>query len=225
MNKFYITILLFICFLTSNAQEIKVIQDFRLRSSVTVEKKFFNELTIRGEGAFELEKDMSQFGKYYLETGATYNFFNFLEANLDYRHIWNRKSFSNEFKQANRYALHLQASKKIDRLKLYYRVRYQTLDDDFQLFELNEPAKNILRNRIKLKYNLKGTRLSPKISSELYLHVNDDFNPLKIKTLIGGEYALKKLGEISVYYKNERELRSTVPYTFSSIDVNFKIIL
>lgn len=206
---------------TVYSQGVKVIRDLRLRTGLGIEKEFFKELTVYGETAVEFEHDMSLLGKYYAEAGLTYRFFGFLDPALEYRYTYNRKSFSNEFNNRHRIAFHVQARKKMDRLRFYYRLRYQSQDDDLAFYNETRTDQSILKNRVKLKYNLKGTKLSPYCSSELYLYIQDNFSAGKIKATFGGEYDLDRFGELIFYYRLERELGSSVPYLFGTFGLFF----
>lgn len=214
-------ILLIFFSLNIYSQDVKVIRDFKLRTGVTVEKEFDNNLGLFVAGALEYQKDVSSLGKYFVEGGLSYLPWKFLKSEIDFRHSYNRKYFSEDFKPSNRIGIHLEGRKRFDRTKLYYRIRYQNIDDDLAFYEAEEPGKNVIKNRFKLRYSIPNSRITPMISTELYSLVGQTFEFTRLKTIIGGKYSITNWTDVSVYYKIERELNVTEPYLLSTLGVNF----
>lgn len=220
-NRIFSTLILLSIVSQLNAQAVKVVRDFRLRASLEAKKEFCAKFTLRTEIGSEFEKDISRLGKYYFEGNFEYSPWPFLDAGIEYRLTSNRKKFKNEYDIVNRYAIYLGARKKIDRLNLSYQVKYQTIDDDFYFLEDPNLGNDVLKNRLKIKYNLPKTKLSPYVSTEICLQIENKFQPTVLKTIIGCDYKIKEIGVLSGYYKIERELGSSVPYIFGTLGFNF----
>lgn len=214
-------ILFFFLTLNSYSQDVKVVRDFKLRTGINVEKEFDNNLGLFAGGALEYQKDVSTLGKYYIEGGLSYKPWKFLKSEVDFRHSYNRKYFSDDFKPANRIGIHLEGRKRFDRTKLYYRLRYQNIDDDLAFYETEEPGKNVIKNRLKLKYSIPNFKISPFISTEIYSVLDQSLEFTRLKTIIGGQYSINNWAELNLYYKIERELNVAEPYLLSTLGVNF----
>ncbi len=219
------TLLLFLPISGLYAQESKVVRDFRLRTIVEVEKELLDVLEVFGSTAIEFQENTSTIGKYYGEIGFAYKPWKFISSSLDYRRTKSRSYFKDNFKRTNRVGLHLEGKYKLDRFKFYLRLRYQTIDDDFVFYESEEPNKNLIRGRLKIKYNLTKTKLTPFVSSELYLLANENYAPVKYKLTAGAKYEIKNIGELATYYRLEKEIDSLLPYTFNTLGISIKFIL
>ncbi|MDA3930783.1 MAG: DUF2490 domain-containing protein [Prolixibacteraceae bacterium] len=201
---------------------MKVINDLRLRSSLAVEKEFFDQLTLMGEIELGLEQDVSKLGKFCGELGLEYAAFKFLDVTVSYRYTKNRKNYSEEYKYTNMFAASIDVKQKLDRFKLYYRMKYQSLDEDQNWQESTSSSKNLLKNRLKLKYNIKGSKISPYVSTELYLVKGViGIDATKLKSIVGFEYNLKKWGDLKMYYRIDQELTQYIPYRFHTLGVSY----
>lgn len=204
------------------SQNVKVINDLRSRTSLGITKELFNKLETFGEIEIGFEENIRELGKLHAEAGIAYSPFKILDIGAKYRFTKNRKNYSDEYKYTQLIALSAEAKYKIDRLKLYYRLQYQTIDDDAISFQQDNTNRNIFKNRLKLKYNLKKTKLNPFISSEIYAAVGiNGMDATKLKTLAGFEYAFTKHHEIKLYYRNDKELTNYIPYTYHTLGFSY----
>ena len=224
MNYRFFLFIYFLLFLPTLlfSQNMKVINDLRSRTSLGIVKKLTNNLTAFSEVELGLEEDISKLGKIHAEGGLVYSPFKFLDLDAKYRFTKNRKNYSEEYKYTHMVALSAEAKYKIDRLKLYYRFQYQTIDDDATSNQSNDTNRNIYKNRLKLKYNLKGTKLTPYAYSEIYILAGiNGIGATKLKTIAGFEYPLKKHHEIKLYYRNDKELTNYIPYMYHTMGFSY----
>ncbi len=215
-RTFIIGSLLFLYNALIFTQHVKVVKDFRYRTTFGIEKVLFDNISLYTEMNLELEKDASQIGQLFGEIGVSYSPFKNISVGTNYRYTYDRKLFSDEFNTHYRFAINTDMKFKINRIKISYRLQYQRFDDDFNIYDENDPTSNIFRNRIKVKYNLPETRLNPYVYSELYIKAeNGIVNVPMIKAALGGNYSMKKFGDIDIYLRIERELGSMVPFTYT----------
>ena len=99
----------------------------------------------------------------------------------------------------------------IKRLKLRYRVRFQTKNELGKSKDEGDYANNHLRLKLGGEYNIKKWKFDPKISIELFHHMEEgEENGLdKFRATIGTSYDLKKYGDLGLFYRLERELNPT----------------
>ncbi|MFA9392623.1 MAG: DUF2490 domain-containing protein [Prolixibacteraceae bacterium] len=218
---FFVAVLL-ISPVLAQAQNVKVIRDLRSRTSIGAEKEIFNNLELFGNVEFGLEQDLEKIGKIHGEIGTNYSPFKFLAIEASYRYTKNRKNYKDEYKYNHTYAIAMEADYKFDRFKTSYRIQYQNVDDEANWFASSDKTNNLVRNRVKLKYNIKGFKIEPYISTELYTPW--DFAGLyasKLKTYIGCEYKVKEVGVLKVYYRNDKELTQFLPYSYHTLGIDF----
>ena len=86
---------------------------------------------------------------------------------LGYRNILDY-SVSSEIDYKNRYYLDLYYSKKIDRYFIDLRNRILTQNNSFS-------SKQVFRQKIKLSYNIRKTKLEPSLAFEIFYDFSSSF--------------------------------------------------
>jgi hypothetical protein len=223
LNPFLTSLIILLMILPDSfGQKIKVTSDLRLVTELDVEKSIGKDWKIGVGVKSWLEKDISELGEIDLDATIGYQPFKFISTDVGYR--WSKKrNKEDDFIAHNRFNLSLDFIAKIERLKIDYRIGYQNIDDE-NLWEIeNNPAKNILRNRIQIRYNIRKSRFTPFIFTEHYglLYSGDDYG-IKIKLEIGTNYTLKKHHELKIYYRVDKELNNDNPFTFYSLGIGYK---
>ncbi|MCF8363205.1 MAG: DUF2490 domain-containing protein [Prolixibacteraceae bacterium] len=206
------------------AQNSKVVSDFRSRTSLKVEKGLTKNLNTFVEFELGLEQNITEIGKIHGEAGLEYRIFNDLEVEAKYRITKNRKNYSTNYKLTHTYALSAEYSKRFDLLKGYIRLQFKSIDDEAMSATSFDELRNIVKPRLKFKYDIWGTRLSPYLMSELYLLANNiTFTLYKIKNIAGVEYTFFNDNELKFYYRNDRELNAYLPYMYHTLGMTYSI--
>lgn len=217
-------ILIFIfAFTELNAQYVKVVGDLRSRTSVGVQKTLFDKLDLFADTELGLEQNLSKFGKFKGEAGLTYSPFKFLDVEAAYRFSKNRKNYGNNYKYTHTFLASMQLKQKIERFKLSYRLQYQNIDDDATTYTAPVEYRNIYKNRFKVEYNISKSKITPYISSELYLPTNrKGLYVGKLKSMVGIEYKIPwTKHSLKAYYRYDREITSYIPYTYHTLGLSF----
>lgn len=203
------------------AQEYKVISDFRLNTELEIEKSIAERWKLSFETTVKLEKDATLLDEIDFDLYADFKVFKFLNLGAGYRVAVNQKS-DRSFALKHRFLADINIDKRIKRFELEYRIRYQNVDDDFFLYQEGNAPSNILRNRFLCRYDIRKSKITPYVFSELYgrLESYQPF-PLKIKTGAGIRYNLKKYGLLKLYYRIDRELVVHVPYTYYTLGLGY----
>lgn len=208
------------------SQNVKVINDLRSRTTFGVEKELTKRIAIFGEVELGMEQNLQEVGKLHGEAGTSYALFDFLDVDFRYRYTKNRKNYSNEYKYTHTFALAAEADHKIDRFKLYYRIKYQNIDDEINWFSGDAKTRNVLKNRLKVSYNIWGSKLEPFISAELYASMGSgELSATKLKSIIGIEYKIEAVGDAKIYYRNDAELTPYFPYRYHTLGLAFTLKL
>jgi hypothetical protein len=208
----------------SYSQEMKVVRDFRAIGEVEVIKSVYKKWEISLGTKLLLEHNASRFGEFDLDAGISYKLLKFVSLGIGYRWSENRNKF-NDFIIKNRLRGDIDLIAKIKRLKADYRISYQNIDDDY--FQNNETAtsKNILRNRLQLKYNIRKSQIFPFFYVEHYGQLGEKGKyGIKLKSAIGTGYSINKKHEIKTYFRVDRELNKKNPYLYYSVGVGYSYI-
>lgn len=204
-----------------SGQKIKVTRDLRLITEIGAAKNLGNSWEIGIFGKCWLDKNISEFSEIDLEATIGFRPYQFLLAEAGYR--WSRsKDNFNNFNTRNRFSGSLDFIARIERYRFDFRTCFQNIDDENQWDDDSRTSKNILRNRLQIKYNIRKSKLTPFLLTEHYgrLYSNDDYG-LKIKSEIGTTYRINKHHELKVYYRVDRELNNENPYLLYSLGVSY----
>lgn len=204
-------------------QSVKVINDLRSRSSISISKGLFNNFEVFSELELGLEENLSKMGKLQGEIGLKYSPIKFLELEAKYRYTKNRKNYSDEYKYTNLFALAGEAKYDINRFRIYYRLQYQSIDDE-SIWNGTDNEGDVYKNRLKLKYNIRGTKITPFLFSEIYVQIGiNGIDATKLKTVGGFDYPVTKRSSVKLYYRNDRELTEFIPYSYQTIGFAYNL--
>ena len=95
--------------------------------------------------------------------------------------------------------------------------------DEEDIGGVRERNHNLVRNRIKLKYHINRTRISPYLSSELYVKVAKRYIDVqKIRFITGTSFNLKRNREFDLYFRADQELTPNFPYRYYTIGASYQ---
>ncbi|MFA9390059.1 MAG: DUF2490 domain-containing protein [Prolixibacteraceae bacterium] len=205
-----------------NAQDMKVVGDLRARTSLGLVKGITKKLEVFGELELGMEQNISKLGKLHLESGLSYSLLNFLTADAKYRFTENRKNYSQTYKYTHMFAIAMEAKHKHKRLKSYLRIQYQNIDEDIFSFDGMANNHNLIKTRVRFKYNLKGLKMTPFLSTEVYGIVGiNNFNATKLKTIGGVGWDFSKHDDLKIYYRNDKELSHYLPFCYHTMGCSY----
>jgi hypothetical protein len=221
MQRLFFILLTCILIKSTDAQEIKVVRDFRIQTELGIEKKFFNRWAIQLENSDKWIVNASRLDELNFDLGLKYKPYKILTVGGGYRFTIDRKKDTG-YNIFHRYMLDLSMSRKFGRFIPDYRIRYQNMDDELVPFDDASQEMHILRNRLQVSYNIRNSKFDPFIYSELYgvLSKYHPF-PLKVKTALGCKYRFNKFGVIKVSYRIDRELNNNYPFTYSYLELGY----
>lgn len=138
-------------------------------------------------------QDQFNLDEYMIQGKLEYEPYSFLSVAGTYRLGTEIKNKGNL--NYNRFAFDVQASHEIEKFEASLRTRYTNYTDS----EGDEPGK-YLRPRIKLEYNIKGNKITPFASYELFHNLNDQ-ELQKSRMDLGFTRKIEKLHRIGLYYR------------------------
>ena len=219
--KIFIIFFLFSNFLFS--QQIKVERDFGFWGGVSFKKNIFSELSLTLEQQFRTFNNTSKLDDYLLDTKLEYSINKRFSLGGNIRYIHDVKRFQateNNF----RYNFDLTYNKKLKKIKIRYRLRYQQeLINPYYFFFFKTGQQKIyrssLRNKVKLNFNYSHEN-SIYSSFEIFRRIVIFREPYynKFRFLIG-----KKINSFDFSIGLEKELSSNYPYSHFFLKTIYKI--
>lgn len=195
-----------------------VSRDFELWTGVGIKAKF-GDFSIELEEQFRFEENAGVTDQYFTNIGLGYKFHKRFSMGADFRHIKrpgdetrNRISFDATYNH-----------KLMDRLRLSYRIRWQNRNDVGYTEEDGDYPLKTWRLRLKADYNIKGWKLDPYFSTEIFRQNSDITTPTysNLRFTFGTSYKFKDF-RISGFYRVERELGVTYPQTTYIVGVGLR---
>ncbi len=198
------------CFLATaiNAQNNR---DAGLWATFSVQKKISKRINFVIDQEFRLRENFQRINLFYTNIGIDYKATKWLKISPTYRSI-QKKSFEGNYSYRHRLMLDFTAKKKMQRITLSERVRYQIEVQDFYTSKKGKLAEQFLRLKSDVKYNL-SEKVTPYISCELRYQIRSPRGdgPLydkgfhRIRNVAGLEYTINKRNALNLYYLIQSE--------------------
>ena len=191
------------------------IRDMETWSSVGFEMDLNKKWSFSLEEQLRLKSNSSEVDSYFTEFGLFYKGLEHFEfgGNLRYQSVNDNQGKIQGYETHFRYNLDVAYSHKIDRFKLKYRVRYQNKNE----LGIDELAGNYPIHKWGLKiaanYNIRKWKFDPTFSAEIFRRSeeNTEAGFDRMRYTLGTKYDLKKFGELTGFYRIEKELNVSYP--------------
>ena len=183
---------------SSFAQE----NDFQLWNSVIIKKKINKKHSIDLKYGLRFRENASLVAKDFIDIRTRYKLHKKWSLALGYRNI-NEWSKYSELEKKNRFYFDSYYSKKIKRYYFDLRSRF--------LFQGKISYKEIIRQRIRLAYNLRKTKLEPSLSLEFFSSFDNFINKLRYSLFLS--YPINKKTDFNLGYKIQQEFNVADPVT------------
>lgn len=148
---------------------------------------------------------------FFPQVGVEFKRIKWCKPSIEYRFIVDKNKYGN-YKSTNRINANLNFSKRLDRLKLGLRTRYQYSFDQLNSYaDYNADFDQAIRIKPSLEYDINNFKLTPKGSAEFF------YNPVygpegrrfdKVRYGLGASFELDGPHEISFKYQLDQYLRN-----------------
>ncbi|HEY9115668.1 MAG TPA: DUF2490 domain-containing protein [Bacteroidales bacterium] len=165
--------------------------DFEYRTYIDLSFKPIKKLKLSITPELRFEKDFS-IDQYLIETELVYRPFKLLYLSGGYRFIINERP-EKPTEYLHRYEFGAALKKDFDRFMPELKVRYSNYVDE-------DASANVLRYKAALGYNIKGCKLTPTLSTELFQHLSPG-NLYKVRYKLDLEYKLFKKNYVGASYR------------------------
>jgi hypothetical protein len=190
MNKGQIILILIL--LTNSFQSIAKTERFGTWLEFEVRKDFLNNFAFSLTPEFRFQ-DQFNLDEYMIQGKLSYQPLKFLSLAGSYRLGTEIKSKGNV--NYSRIAFDVQASQSFNRFEAALRARYTSNSESQE-----DEAGKYFRPRISLDYNIKGNKITPFASYELFHNLNAG-EAQKSRMDIGFSRSIGKLHRIELYYR------------------------
>jgi hypothetical protein len=186
----YLLFLILICatFLSANAKTKK----FGTWVELEFSKVFLKDFEFSFVPEIRLQDDFTV-DEYMFDGVLSYEPWKFLKLSAAYRINTNVKKKEDETK--HRLTFDVRGKEKVGRLEASLRIRYTNYTD-----QMDDAPGKFIRPRIKLEYDIKGNKIRPFASYELFRNITDkDFQ--KARFSVGFTRKMGDLHRIGLYYR------------------------
>ena len=215
---------LILCAFRSSAQgTLLTVRDFETWSSFALKYKHTKKLTFGLEQQLRLNNNSSLWRDNFTELTMQIKANKNLRFGIEYRYL-RRNDTEGKIqgtKTYNRFALNSVYKKKINRFNLSGRVQYQFRNQFGENMSINTDPDQKIRFKVGTGYNIKKWKLDPEASLEFFKPLFTDSPFEKWRLTIGTEREFKKIGTFNIFYRVEKELNVTYPFTTHIAGINY----
>lgn len=198
------------------------VRDLESWTYVGAKKKISDVFSLKLYQGLRLENNSSSVNQVLTDFAATVKANKMLSFSGGLRYVRN-KTGSGDFENNMRYNLDVDLKHKLDRFSLKYRLRLQAKDELGYSKSEGDFWRNSQRLKAGVKYNIRGWKLDPTFSAEIFRdsgkYILSSFD--KIRFTLGTKYKVKKVGELGVFYRIERDLGVEYPLSAHILGLNF----
>jgi len=209
----------------SQSGEYVEVRDMEAWASVGLKYKLNKKWTFGLQEQLRLKEDASVVDSYFTQLDASYSLTNHFALGGGLRYISSNDNQGDVQGYDNHFRFQLDATykHKINDFSFKYRLRYQNKNELGVSTDEGDYANQHLRFKTAIGYNIKGWKLDPKLSAEIYNHFEKgkDSGFDKFRLTLGTDYDLKSFGEIGLFYRMEKELNVDYPKTANIIGLKY----
>lgn len=195
-------------------------------TTIGLEYKLNEKFSFQLEEQVRLKENISQIDEYFTEISTEYDLTKYFSIGAGARYIRENDTEGKiqGYEDHFRFQVDAAFKHKIDQFSLKYRLRYQNKNELGVSTSEGDYANQHIRFKTSIGYNIKGWKLDPEFSAELFNHFekNEKNGFDKYRISIGTDYDLKKYGKINLYYQYEKDLNNSNPSILNVIGLKYK---
>ncbi|GAA5219483.1 DUF2490 domain-containing protein [Membranihabitans marinus] len=194
--------------------------DFELWTGARLKYKINKLWSMNLEHEYRFKDDASVMDQNFTELGVKRNIGDQFSIAVGGRYIRNNDTNGNNQGIENHFRWNADLGYKtdIERFTFSSRFRYQQKNE----FSSENPDVKTIRLKAALGYNIKKWKLDPEFATEIFNETNSTDYFDKIRFTLSTSYNLKKYGEISGFYRLEKELVGAYPKTSNIIGIRYQ---
>jgi len=169
--------------------------------------------------------DNQRWDKFFPEFSAKYKVHKYFKPSIDYRYVLNQQRTGPRISAGHRLNFNLNTDYSLDRFDFKFRMRVQykfnrlanSSEDSYE-----PDFDNAIRFKSVIKYNIKGSKVDPRIEGELFYNTNNSdvgkqFTKLRIG--VGADIKLPNKNVLTIKYRYDYEFNLADPRRFHIISL------
>lgn len=221
-NRFFI-ILIFAFFLKGNLYSQS--EDFNLWTGIEIEKEVIKNFKLGLEVSNRLMDNLNQRDESLLDFGLNYDIKD-LSLSVVYR-LSNKNEGGDNFSYSNRFSTGINYKFEIARFRTDLRLRYQKQYDAWHSSEFGYIPDNLLRSRVKIRYDIRRIPVDPFVSYESFQGLDNSNLWLQEKQRItfGVKYIINNKNSLDILFHKQTEKNISSPSDKSIISLSYGLEL
>ncbi|MBA4241693.1 MAG: hypothetical protein C0448_13285 [Sphingobacteriaceae bacterium] len=210
-------VILFFCCSCLSPVSAQIRQDAGMWATLTIQHPLNKKTNLVIDEEFRLKENYQRINLFYTNIGIDYKLYKFLKISPTYR-IVQKKRLDGNYSYRHRLMLDVTVKKKMEKITLSERVRYQIEVQDFYTSKKGKFPEQYLRLKTDLKYDLKK-KITPYYSVEFRYQIRNprgdgpvyDNGFHRVRNVLGVEYEIDKKNSINLYYLFQTEFNISTP--------------
>jgi hypothetical protein len=205
--------------------------DAGMWNTITIQHSLTKKINLVVDQEFRLRENFQRINLFYTNIGIDYRYNKFLKISPTYRAI-QKKRLDGTYSFRNRFMFDLTFKKKLKKITLSERIRYQAEVQDFYTSKKGKLAEQFLRFKTDLKFAA-TEKITPYISCELryQIHAPRGDGPIydkgfhRIRNVLGVEYEINKKNAVNLYYLYQTEFNISTPETIYILGIGYTLTI
>lgn len=224
-------IILFIYCSCLSPVSAQIRQDAGMWATLTIQHALNKKINLVIDEEFRLKENYQRINLFYTNIGIDYKVNKFLKISPTYRTI-QKKKLDGNYSYRHRLMLDVTVKKKIKKITLSERVRYQIEVQDFYTSKKGKFPEQYLRLKTDIKYDLKK-KITPYYSCEFRYQIRNprgdgpvyDNGFHRIRNVLGLEYEINKKNSINLYYLFQTEFNISTPESIYILGIAYTLTI
>lgn len=205
MNKTKnISIIILLLIFSSQVLKSQVQMDFQLWTNLSLSKDV-KDFEFSLEEELRFFQNIGSIEQFYSDFGITYELNKHFDFSTNYRFKTNH-TYIEQLENSHRFNIDVKYNFEINRFDCYYKIRFQTEVNNFLHVPSTDFFDNALRNKIKFKYDIKGSKLEPFAEFETFTDISNlnyiELSKMRFTLGLGSEK--NKFKGFSAFYRLEK---------------------
>lgn len=215
--------------ITNGFSQSEDVKDLESWTSIGLKYELNKKWSFKLEEQLRLDENISEISEYFTQLHAEYSISKNFDIGGALRYIRENDNKGNVQGYENHFRFHLDASykHKLNDFSIKYRLRYQNKNELGVSTDDGDYAKQNMRFKTSVGYDIKKWKLDPEFSAEIFNHFEEgeDNSFSKYRLTLGTDYKIKNFGKITLFYRIEKELNVDIPEITNIIGLKYTYTL
>lgn len=206
-------------------------QDAGMWATLSIQHAINKKINLVIDEEFRLKENYQRINLFYTNIGIDYKVNKFLKISPTYRTI-QKKKLDGNYSYRHRLMLDVTVKKKLKKITLSERVRYQIEVQDFYTSKKGKFPEQYLRLKTDIKYDI-GKKITPYFSCEFRYQIRNprgdgpvyDNGFHRVRNVLGAEYEINKKNSINLYYLYQTEFNISTPESIYILGIGYSLTI